>query len=130
MSSRPAFGPFDSIDDGNMSVNIVGQPTVIGHISMISYAFSWSGTAPVGTVSIEVSNDYAQGPGGTVINAGIWNVLPLEYSGSTVTTVPVSGNSGNGFIDIDACGAYAIRPIYTAGSGIGTLQCVIAGKVT
>lgn len=112
-----------------MSGNITGAVTLIQKISMLSYAYSWSGTSPVGTVSVQVSNDYSILPNGTVNNAGTWNTLTLNVGGSLVTTIPVSGNTGNTFVDIDS-GAYAIRTIYTAISGTGTLQCTINGKVS
>jgi hypothetical protein len=97
---------------------------------MFSYAFTWSGTSPVGTVSIQVSNDYAENAVGGVLNAGIWNTIPVVYNGSSVTAVPLSGNTGNGFIDVDSLGGYAVRPIYTFTSGTGTLQALLEAKVT
>jgi hypothetical protein len=112
-----------------MSGNITGTATIISNMTFASYSFSWSGTSPVGTVSIQVSNDYALSATGQVANAGTWNTLPLSYSGSSVTTVPLSGNTGNGFIDIDSSAGYAIRPVYTFASGVGSLQCKVTGKV-
>ena len=130
MSSRPNFGPFQSIDNGDMSANISGAVTVIKATSMVGYSFSWSGTSPVGTISIQVSNDYEVANNGSVLNSGTWNILPLEYGGTVVTAIPLSGNTGTGFIDIGALSGYAIQPIYTFTSGTGTLQAVATGKVT
>lgn len=90
---------------------------------MVSYSVSWSGTSPVGAVTIQVSNDYAQNVDGSVAVAGTWNTLTLS------SATNVSGNTGNGFIDIDAIAAYAIRLIYTKTSGVGTFQAIINGKV-
>ena len=123
MSSRPQFGPYSVITDGDMSSDIVSKVTIIRKMSEISYSVAWAGTAPVGSVSVQVSNDFAQNADGTIKNPGTWNTLPL--SGPT----NVSGSSDNGFIDIDASGAYAIRLVYTATSGTGLMQAVIAGKV-
>lgn len=130
MSSRPQFNPYSVITNGSMAGNLTSTPTIIQKLSMISYAFSWAGTAPVGTVSVQVSNDYELNPAGAVENAGTWNTLTVSYNGSSVTTIPVTGNSGSGLVDVVATGAYAIRAIYTAGSGTGVLQCVVAGKVS
>ena len=96
---------------------------------MVSYTFTWSGTSPVGTISVQASNDYSVDATGNVLNAGTWNVLPLNLNGSVVTTVPISGNSGNGAVDIDSNGLYAIQAIYTAGSGSGTLNATVVAKV-
>jgi hypothetical protein len=97
---------------------------------MISYSFTWSGTAPVGTVSVQVSNDYAENAMGAVQNPGTWNNVPLVYNGNQVFAVPLTGNTGQGFVDIDSLAGYAIRPIYTFTSGVGVLQSILEAKVT
>jgi len=93
-----------------------------------SYALVWSGTSPVGTVSIQGSNDFALNAEGGVAVAGTWNTLTVNYNGSAVTTIPVTGNTGNGIVDITATGIYAIRLIYTAGSGTGNLTVTMNAK--
>lgn len=129
MSSRPLIKPHPVITDGDMSqATITSDVTIIQQLSMICYGFSWSGTSPVGTIAIQISNDYSVNPGGTVLNAGTWTSLDLVYGGSVVSTVPVSGNTGNGAVDVET-GAYAIRALYTKTSGTGTLQCKINSKV-
>lgn len=130
MSTRTSFRPQSVITNGNMASSITSQVTILQSITGPSYSLSWSGSTPVGTVSVQVSNDYALNPNGTVHNAGTWNTLTLDVSGSAVTSIPVSGNTGTGFIDIQKTNAYAIRLIYTAGSGAGTLQVIFNGKVS
>lgn len=130
MSSRPQLNPQSVITNGSMAGNLTSLPTVIQKLSMISYSLSWSGTAPVGTVSVQVSNDYSQNADGTVAHAGTWNTMTLNYNGTAVTVIPVTGATGNGFIDIDETAAYAMRLIYTAVSGTGSLNVIIAGKVS
>jgi len=124
MASRPILSPFPVIINGDMSGNITSAVTVIQNTSMISYDISWSGSSPVGALSVQVSNTYSQNADGTVKNAGNWTTLTLSAATN------VSGNTGNGFIDVDATGAYAIRLIYTRASGLGTLQATISGKVS
>lgn len=123
MASRPIASPTQVIVDGDMSGNITSRVTVIQNLSMLSYDISWDGTAPEGTISVEVSNTYSQNSDGTVRNPGNWTALPLS------TNTDISGDTGVGFIDIDALGAYAIRLVYTATSGVGVLQATINGKV-
>lgn len=130
MANRPMFKPALVVSAGDMSANITSLPTIIQQLSMVSYAVSWAGVLPIGSVSVEASNDYSLNPDGTVANAGTWNQIPFLLNGSSVVTaIPVSGNSGNGFIDIDQHGAYALRLTYAAGSGTGSLQVWINGKV-
>lgn len=123
MASRPILSPFSVITNGNMSGNIISAVTVIQNSSMISYDISWAGTAPVGAMSVQVSNTYSQNADGSVRNAGNWTTLVLSAPPT------VSGSTGNGFIDVDATGAYAIRLVYTRVSGTGVMQATLSGKV-
>jgi len=124
MSSRPLIKPFPAILNGNMATTIVSAVSVIDNLSMVSYSYSWAGTAPSGTISVQVSNDYTQNGQGVANNPNAtWNTLPLS------STPTVSGNTGNGLIDIDMIGSYAIRTVYTPVSGTGTLQATVVAKV-
>lgn len=124
MSSRPILSPFSVITNGDMSqATIISKVTVIQNLSMVSYDISWSGATPVGVLSVQVSNTYTQNADGSVANAGNWTTLTLS------ATTAVSGNTGNGFIDVDASAGYAIRLVYTKTSGTGSLQATVNGKV-
>lgn len=113
-----------------MVSNITSTPTILGSLTGVAYGLSWSGTSPVGTVSVQVSNDFSLNPDGTVANAGTWNTLTLSVNGQPATTIAVTGNTGNGFIDVDPTAAYAVRIVYTAGSGTGSLTVTVNGKVS
>jgi len=112
----------------SMATDIVSAPTVLQSVTVLNYGVSWSGTTPVGAINIEASNDFTVNPVGGV-SGGTWNVLPLSLNGQTVFTIPVTGNSGNGMIDVDTLGAGAVRLRYTATSGTGNLIATVAGKV-
>lgn len=129
MSSRPILQPQQVIGgnsgvSGTMTGNITSLVTIISNMSMMSYEYTWTGTSPVGSISVQVSNDFSLNSNGSVRNAGSWSTLPLSAS------TPVSGNSGTGFIDIDQLGAYAIRTVYTFVSGTGALTATYKGKVS
>lgn len=124
MSSRPQLDPVSVMTNGNMATSLTSDVTIIKKLSMISYDVSWSGTTPVGEITVEISNTYSQNADGTVRNAGDWAELPLS------TTCPVTGNSGNGFIDIFANSGFAIRCVYTRASGTGSMNIVASAKVT
>lgn len=131
MSTRTNLRPQPVITAGDMSqTTITSSPTVLQSLTRASYAVSWSGLTPVGTLAVQVSNDYSLNPDGSTNNAGTWNTLTLELNGTFVTSIPVTGNTGNGFIDIDGTAAYAIRLVYTKGSGTGTLTATVMGKVS
>lgn len=129
MSSRPVLRPFQVLTAGSMAGNLTSSVTVLQSVTKLSYALSWTGTSPVGTVSVQASNDYSISGVGVVSNTGTWTTLTLSYNGNSVTTVPVTGNTGNGFIDVITA-AYAVRLIYTAASGVGSLTVTISGKIS
>ncbi len=130
MSSRPRIPPESVITSGDMSAaSITSAVTILQSLTLGTYAYSWSGTTPIGNIAIQISNDYALNPDGSVKNAGTWNTVYVVLNGSsTVNAIPVSGNTGNGIVEWST-GAYAIRTVYTKTSGVGTLQCVFAAKV-
>lgn len=139
MSSRPQIDPHTVIpspnaspaNSGSMAVNITSEPTIILKLSMPSYSYSWVGSSPVGTVSVQISNDYKKSSTGAVLNSGTWTTIYFQLNGTAmVNSAPVSGNSGNGFIDVPITGAYAIRTVYQATSGTGTLTAIINAKVS
>lgn len=137
MSSRTVLRPEIVIpsayaspaNTGSMAANITSMPTILQSLSRVSYSVSWAGSSPVGTIQIQCSNDYAIGATGTVVNSGTWNTMTVSLNGSPVQTIPVTGNSGSGLIDITATAAYAVRLVYTFTSGTGTLQAIVTGKV-
>ena len=112
------------ITNGDMSGSITSSVTIIQKLPTVSYDISWSGTSPIGSMSVQVSNTYSENSDGSVRNPGNWTTVPLGTNTTNVNT-----NTGNGFIDIDVIGAYAIRLVYNRTSGTGTMQAVINGKV-
>lgn len=131
MSSRPNIKQYPVIEDGDMSAtSITSDPTNLQLLTVGAYTYSWSGTSPVGTISVEVSNDYKPGVMDiNPVNAGTWTPIYFTLNGSTaVNSAPVSGNTGTGVIEFST-GACFIRTVYTKTSGVGTLQAVINCKV-
>jgi hypothetical protein len=131
MSSRPQLNPQSVITNGDMSqATLTSLVTIIQKVSMFSYSIAWTGSSPVGTAVIQVSNDYSENAAGGVANPGTWNTLVFESGGSTTNSIAISGNSGNAMVDILQTGTYAVRVQYTKVSGTGSLNVVIAGKVS
>lgn len=127
MSTRTSLRP--QTFTGNMASNITFPATILQSLTSGSYGLSWTGTSPVGTLSLQASDDYSLDGNGQVNNPGTWNTAPISIGGTTVTTIPISGNSDHGYIEILGTGAYALRLLYTAGSGTGTLTATVNGKV-
>jgi len=114
------------VNAASMASNVTSAATIINRLPGISYDVSWTGT-PTGTFSVQVSNSYAQGPDGSVSNAGNWSTLP---GAAFIGTLPApAGSPGNGFIDVVGTEAYAVRLVYTASGGSGNLTVLAAAKV-
>lgn len=129
MSTRPNFPPQQVITSGDMSAtSIASLPTILGALTKFSYAATWSGTSPVGTLALQVSNDYSLYADGSVKNSGTWSTVILNASGVPVSSIPVTGNTGSDFIDAES-GAYAARIVYTKTSGVGTMNAFFTAKV-
>ena len=130
MSTRTHLAPYPVLNAANMALTLTGT-TNLKSLSVVSYDISWSGSSPVGAITVQVSNSYRQNADGSVAVAGNWNSIPFQNStGSVVQNIAVSGNTGSAFIDIRVSGAEAIRIVYTPSSGTGALTAVISGKVT
>ena len=130
MSSRTTMRPVIVLNAASMATNQTSAVTVMQSLTKLSYALAWSGSTPVGTVSIQGSNDYSLNGVGATSNAGTWTTLTVSYNGNNVTSIAISGNTGNGVIDINNTSLYAIRLVYTAGSGTGNITAVANGKVS
>jgi hypothetical protein len=124
VSSRFFLEPYSVISSGDMSGNITSSVTIINRIPNLSYSVSWTGSSPVGVITVEESNDYSLNPDGSVRNAGIWNTMTLSGAAA------VSGNSDHGIIKLSQVPSFAIRLVYTRTSGTGTLNAIITGKVS
>ncbi len=130
MSTRTFLKPQLVIDAGNMaSTSITSDPTVLQSLSCISYEVSWTGSTPVGTLALQISNTYKLDAAGATGAVGTWTAVPLDVNGAYATSIPITGNTGNGFIDVTLQAGYAARLVYTKGSGTGTLTATFCGKV-
>lgn len=131
MSTRPTIKPYNVITDGSMAADITSEPTILELISGASYTVEWSGTSPVGDLILQGSNDYALNPNGSVKDSGTWVTMYVSINGgSPAGSMPISGNTGTGLIEIDRTNVYAIRLFFDRTSGTGTLNAVIKGKVS
>lgn len=129
MSTRPVLKPQLVITAGGMAGNLTSAPTILNQLSGASYHVTWTGTTPVGTLSVEFSNNYSLNADGTVANAGTWPPATLQYLGQAVTSIPLSGNSGDAMIDLTQTSCWAVRLVYTRASGTGTMSATVMGKV-
>lgn len=129
MSNRPFSPPAPVITNGSMTADITSLPTFLAQKTRGSYEISWSGTSPIGTISLEGSDSYSLDPVGGTLNSGIWTTMTVSVGGTPMDTIPVSGNTGSILIDFNT-GLNAVRVFYDFTSGTGTMNALITAKVS
>lgn len=114
--------PFHNITDGDMSDDIVSEPTNVQYIDRITVQLIYTGT-PVGSFYVETSLNYTPPITGAVDNA-TWSALRLSPA-------PVaSGTADDILIDITQTATPWLRIRYVSTSGTGTLNSYVSGKMS
>jgi hypothetical protein len=113
MSRKSIVKSFQIFDTVDISTNQTSSAVNVLKLDQASISISWSGTAPVGVITVEAKN-------GT--NDSFYE---LDFG----TTIPVSGNSGNHQIILSEMPFEEIRVIYTSTSGTGSLDAIYTAKV-
>lgn len=85
--------------------------TEVQYMDNIGIVINWTGTSPVGAVTIQVSNDQLT-----------WDDLDFG------NTIDVSGNTGTHIIEITQLPFSYLRAKYTKSSGVGTLYSSLTSK--
>src|SRR6185312_5596072 len=118
MSTRTHLAPYVVFNAVSMASDQTSTVTILSSMTSVSFDVSWTGSTPVGTIEVQIYNSYKLNAAGQTLSTGSWNTVPVSDSGgSIVTSIPVSGNTGSAFIDVTKTAGYAIRLLYTAGSG-------------
>lgn len=124
MSARKnTLAKFQIISAGDMSGNLTSSVTQIEFMDNIGIQINVAGGASTGEFFVDVSADHVE-QNGNVITAGNWVQLTLDPT-ATVT----AGNPTSIYIDLNQLSTFYIRLRYTAGSGTGTCNAFIIGKM-
>ena len=94
---------------GDMSGSLSSSAYDISEINNFAVQFVWTGTTPVGTVNVLISNDGSN----------------FDLLG---TAVAISGNAGNKVIPASNAGYKYVKAVFTFTSGVGVLNASISGK--
>lgn len=101
------------ITDGDISADLAGDWLDMSNLTKCSFGFTWSGTSPSGTLTVQAAND-------------------PNYSDATnvslSATLTVSGNTGSHLADLTEWSARYIRLYYSSASGTGTAQAWVMAK--
>jgi len=115
---------------GDMSqTSIASDPWSMDQMKGFAVQPIWTGSSPVGTITIQGSNDDGGTSGGNPPVITNWTTVSFkDNTGATVSSFSVSGNSGNTMIQDDAQYYRWARLVYTKGSGTGTLSARLEAK--
>jgi hypothetical protein len=97
------------ITNASMAANITSLTTDVTEVLTYSIQGSWSGTSPVGTINIFVSDDAQATP-------------------TLLTTYAVASNTGNFMYNEPKCGYTSVQVTYTHSSGTGTMNARVVCK--
>lgn len=120
-NSKNVLPPFHVVNAQSMTSSLTSAPTNTQFLDNIMYQAQWSGT-PTGTFAIQGSLDYSVGSGGTLLNAGTWDAIPMS------ATISAAGSADSGQFDLNQIPYPWLRLAYTASSGTGTLDVYVTGK--
>lgn len=112
MSRKNALKPYHLIIDGDMSGNLTSDETNVQYLDNVGLIIQWSGTAPVGTITVEVK-----------IGDSAWS--ELEFG----STISIASDSGSHNVNINQIPHEKIRVKYNFISGVGVLNIYSTAKM-
>lgn len=109
---RKNISVFHAIEDGDMSNDITSQLTNIQYLDNVGIQLVYDGN-PVGTFTIE----------GSVGESNTFTTL------TNLATISASGTGDSILLNLQQVPYTALRIVYTAGSGAGTLNAHLTSKM-
>jgi hypothetical protein len=126
MSAVKNLDPVILFTGSSLAASFNSKPIPIPHLDNIGIELDVTAAASLsGIVSIQISASYAQDSLGNVLNAGTWITL-MNPSGSPVEATVTT--TGAVYFDLNQLSAPWIRLVWTASSGTGTANGLIAAK--
>ena len=110
--------PYKLFNAADMSTTQTSPATNTENLDKASIIVRWSGTSPVGVITVEGKNKVQTANG--MVDSD-WVVLDFE-------PINVTGNSGNHTILFIELPFTELRLVYTATSGTGAITAVITAK--
>jgi len=113
MARKSVTKPFKTFDAANLAANATSSITNVENLDKASISIVFSGTAPVGVVTVEVRN-------------GAKDSFQVLDMGSTIN---ITGASGTHQLVFNELPFTELRLQYTRTSGTGTMDATFTGKV-
>lgn len=112
--ARKNVKSFAMLEDASLAGNLTGVVTNVQNLDKASIHISWTGTSPVGVVTVEARNS----------DKDSWYTVDMGAA------INISGNSGDHLLVFNELPFYDMRLQYTASSGTGTVDAIITMKQT
>ena len=110
---------FAMLDSISMAANATSSIVNVINLDKASIFIDWSGTSPVGTITVEARNKPVDLNN---VEDGLWYALDFG------TPISVAGNTGDHLIVLNELPFDSIRIQYAATSGSGTIDALITAK--
>ena len=114
MGRKNVVKSYKMIEAGDLASNIESTTTNVINLDKASIHLKWSGTSPIGTITVEAQNGENDS----------W--YELDFGSS----INISGASGDHQIIFNELPFTSIRIQYTATSGTGEITATYTAKVT
>lgn len=118
MGRKNVLLSFPMLNGADMSTNQTSPVTDIAYLDNAGITVTWSGTSPVGTITVECAN-----PNPTE-NEADWNWHELGFG----TPIDVTGNTGSHIISMNQLPFTKIRLKYNFTSGTGSISALLSVK--
>jgi hypothetical protein len=116
--ARKNVHTWTALDAVDMSTDQISAVTDVQNTDNIGITVAWSGTAPVGELFVEVSNDMDKPDEAS----WIWTALDFGFP------IPITGNSDSHIININFVSFSKLRIRYARTSGVGALTAKMTLK--
>lgn len=118
MGRKNVVKSFKMFDDGDISGTITSSETNVINLDKASIHITWTGSSPVGVLTIEASNQDPDKNSPAVV----WKELDFG------SAIDVTGNSGEHDIIFNELPFNVIRVVYTSTSGTGSINATLTAK--
>jgi hypothetical protein len=112
MGRKSVVKSYNLIDSGDLSTTFTSNVTNTLNLDKASIHISWTGTSPVGVITVEVRNGEND------------SYYELQFA----TTIDITGDSGEHQIILNEMPFTDLRLQYVATSGTGTIDAVYTAK--
>ena len=112
MARKNVLYQFKMFDAESLSASATSEPTNVANVDYCSIHVEWTGTSPLGTMTVEVRNG----------DKDTWYALDFG------ATIAISGNTGDHQIVLTQMGFTDVRLQYARSSGVGSITATITTK--